>query len=69
MDLTVAAVAHELTCSPDTVRTLIRSGRLDAYRLSGERGPWRVQPAAIDAYRDAQRARDPWQRTRPRRSR
>lgn len=67
-DLTVRDVADVLATSPETVRSLISSGALSAYRLSGARGPWRVTPDALDAYRTAQTKRDPWARTRPRRT-
>lgn len=67
-DLNTRQVAAEINASTETVRSLIASGALSAYRLNGVSGPWRVTPAAIDEYRDRQRNRDPWQRTRPRRA-
>ena len=66
-DLTVAEVAKELSASPETIRRLIQSGDLQAYRLSGTAGPWRIEVAELHAYRERQRNRDPWMRTRPRR--
>ena len=63
-DLTVAEVARELSASPETVRRLIQSGDLQAYRLSGTAGPWRIEPAELVAYRERQRNRDPWVRSR-----
>lgn len=68
-DLTVKDVALELNCSRDAVRSLIASGDLKAYRLRSDRGQWRIEPSAIDAYREERKSRDPWARTRPRRSR
>lgn len=38
---------------PETVRKLIASGDLKAYRLGGDRGPWRIRPEALRAYRGA----------------
>jgi len=69
VDLQVREVAAELHVSAETVRVLIRSGELAAYRLRGTSGRWRVPRAAIDDYRDRQtRIRnDPWVRTRQRR--
>ncbi|WP_442946361.1 helix-turn-helix domain-containing protein [Oerskovia sp. USHLN155] len=56
---------------PETVRKLIASGDLKAYRLGGDRGPWRIRPEALRAYREqqARRAADPRVRTRPTRGR
>lgn len=65
-DLTVAEVASELNASPETIRRLIHLGDLQAYRLTGQAGPWRIEPSELDAYRKRQRNRDPWVRTRPR---
>lgn len=65
-DLTTLDVARELNASTETVRALIASGDLKAYRLRGASGPFRVQPAAVEEYRERQRTRDPWARTRSR---
>ena len=65
-DLTVAEVAKELSASPETIRRLIQTGDLQAYRLTWPAGPWRIEPGELDAYRERQRNRDPWVRTRPR---
>jgi len=49
--LTVAEVASILRCNDDTVRSLIRSGRLSASDIrTGRRSFYRVPRAAIDAY-------------------
>ncbi|MFD6163689.1 helix-turn-helix domain-containing protein [Oerskovia sp. NPDC060287] len=68
-ELTTKDVAAELRASTETVRNLIASGDLRVYRLRGERGPWRITPQVLEAYREhqARRAADPWVRTRPRR--
>lgn len=65
-DLRTRAAAAELDTTPETVRHLIKSGALKAYRLRGTAGPWRIRPEALDEYREAQTKRDPWARTRPR---
>lgn len=67
VDLTTAQVAAELSASRETVRRLISSGELRAYRLSSEGSPWRVRPEELDAYRERRQNRDPWVRSRPRR--
>ena len=67
VDLTTAQVAAELNASRETVRRLISSGELRAYRLSSEGSPWRVRPEELDAYRERRQNRDPWVRSRPRR--
>lgn len=66
-DLTAAQAAAELNTTPETVRRMIATGALGAYRLTGEAGPWRIRPDDLDSYRERQRARDPWVRTRRRR--
>lgn len=68
-DLAVRGVAAALCSSTDAVRVLVWSGCLGACSLSGDGGPWRIQPASINVDRAAQRARDPRRRTRPRSSR
>ncbi|WP_372595648.1 helix-turn-helix domain-containing protein [Actinotalea sp.] len=66
-DLTVRDVSEALATTPETVRVLIRDGLLiDAYRLHGDRGPWRVPASALDVYRERQALSDPWVRTRTR---
>lgn len=67
-DLTTKAVAAELHVSAETVRNLIAQGSLEAYRVNGAGGPFRVRPEAVDAYRERQRSLDPWARSTPRRS-
>lgn len=64
-DLTTLDVARELNASTETVRALIASGDLKAYRLRGSSGPYRIRPSALDEYRERQQNRDPWARTRP----
>lgn len=68
-DLTVSDVAAEIKASAETVRRMIHSGALDAYRLNGDKGPLRVPPEALDKYRENQKNRDPWARSRPRQTR
>jgi excisionase family DNA binding protein len=69
-DLTVRVTADELDCSDQTVRLLIRSGDLKAFRLRGTAGPWRIRREALEEYRARQEAvrSDPWTRTRPRKT-
>jgi excisionase family DNA binding protein len=50
--LEVAHVAHTLRLSPEQVRRLIRTRQLPAIRL-GHR--WRVEPAVLQRFIDAQR--------------
>lgn len=66
-DLTTRDAAEQMRTSPETVRSLIASGDLRAYRLRGVAGPWRIPADAIREYRERQANRDPWARTRPRR--
>jgi excisionase family DNA binding protein len=67
-DLTVKDVATELKTSPWTVRSLIASGELRAYRLHGDRSSFRIRPDALAEYRERrERMRDPWVPTRLRR--
>lgn len=68
-DLTTGDVAAELRTTPETVRRMIQSGVLDAYRLNADEGPFRVTPEALDQYRENQKNRDPWARSRPRQTR
>lgn len=65
-DLKTAEAAAALNTSPETVRRLISCGDLKAYRLRGTSGPWRIRPDHIEEYRERQRSKDPWARTRPR---
>lgn len=65
-DLKTAEAASLLNTTPETIRRLIESGDLRAYRLRGESGPWRIEQSQIEEYREKQRSRDPWARTRPR---
>jgi len=69
-DLTVGDAASDLHCSGQTVRLLIKSGDLRAFKLRGDRGPWRIRRDALDEYRANQEAvrADPWTRTRPRKT-
>ncbi len=54
-DMTVAEVASLLSRSPQTVRTWIREGDLDAYKLRGRE--YRVTRAALEAFLAYQQAR------------
>ena len=65
-DLTTAQVAEEVNTTPETVRRMIQTGALNAYRLRTDEGPWRVRPEDLDAYRERRQSRDPWARSRPR---
>lgn len=67
-DFTTEQVAEILQVSVGTVRLLIKSGSLTAYRLSGNRSQYRVTREALQDYRERQqRASDPWIRTQRRR--
>jgi excisionase family DNA binding protein len=49
--LTVPMVSERLKCSPQTVYTLIRTGRLPATRrLANPRGAWLVKPEALEQF-------------------
>lgn len=68
--LSVRVVSARLDTTPETVRRLIKSRAIKAFRLSGDHGPWRIRESALDAYiaeREAIRA-DPWKRSRPRKT-
>jgi excisionase family DNA binding protein len=52
-DMTVAEVASLLSRSPQTVRTWIRRGNLDAYKLRGKE--YRVTRDALEAFLALQR--------------
>ena len=52
-DLTVEQIADRLNRKPNTVRDWIRAGKLDAYSFNGKE--YRVTPAALHAYLQAQR--------------
>ena len=68
--LTVRTVAARLDTTPETVRRLIKTRAIKAFRLSGDHGPWRIRESAFDAFveqREALRS-DPWKRTRSRKT-
>jgi excisionase family DNA binding protein len=48
--MTVARVAAQLDCHPETIRRAIREGRLACYRM---RGCTRISPEHLQAYLDA----------------
>lgn len=49
--LTVREVSVRLKCSPQTVYSLIKDGRLSAVRrLGNPRGAWLVKPQALEAF-------------------
>lgn len=50
--LEVHEVAYYLKCSQETVRRLIREGKLTAIRLGTQ---WRVDPSDLKAFMDAHR--------------
>ena len=52
-DLTVEEVAERMKRKPNTITHWIRAGKLDAYKFNGRE--YRVTPAALDAYLQAQR--------------
>ncbi|MCI9889658.1 helix-turn-helix domain-containing protein [Micrococcales bacterium 31B] len=53
---TVADIAEMLKVAPATVRSLIKSGELEAF-LVGKRGEFRVEASKFDAYIEAQHAK------------
>ena len=48
-EISVARAAQIIRCSEDTVRRLIESGDLEAYRLTA-RGHWRVDRDSVTRY-------------------
>lgn len=49
--LLVADVARQLDCGPETVRRLVRSGALEAFRANpSPRAPLRFSQAFVDSY-------------------
>lgn len=53
--LTVPMVSERLKCSPQTVYSLIRTGRLPATRrLANPRGAWLVKPEALEQFTEAE---------------
>jgi len=67
-DLTTKDVALELRCTAGTVRGLIQSHELRAYRLA-DGGPYRITPEALNEFRAQREAErhDPWTRSQDRR--
>lgn len=47
------AIARELGCSPITVRRMIKSKRLKAFRTGNNSSPWKVWLAEIERVRTA----------------
>lgn len=47
---TVAEVARQLGCSPETIRRLVASGELPATRFAGRTSRLRIDNDAVDAY-------------------
>lgn len=54
-DLTVSEVAEFFHRAPQTVRTWIREGRLDAYRFTGQE--YRVTHRALEEFQERERVR------------
>jgi excisionase family DNA binding protein len=58
--LTVRAVAQRLSCSTQTVRNLIRTGRLPAHRRLGTaRGAWQITETDLAEFLGAAADRQP----------
>ena len=53
--LTTKEAASALGCSPDTVKRLLTSGKLQGRRLGGERGHWRITRASVAAFAEGKR--------------
>jgi excisionase family DNA binding protein len=53
--LSATKAALVLGCSSRTVRRLVAESRLDAVRLSGARGHWRITRASVDAFAEGKR--------------
>ena len=53
------AIAKELECSPITVRRMIKSKRLKAFRTGNNSSPWKVWLAEIERIRSAGRQMEP----------
>jgi excisionase family DNA binding protein len=47
--LTVEEVAERLRMHPDTIRRLLREGKIEGHIINRRAG-WRVRPSAIDDY-------------------
>jgi hypothetical protein len=50
---TPTALAHRFGCDQDTIYSLIRSGRLQAFDISpagSKRATWRISAAAVDDF-------------------
>jgi excisionase family DNA binding protein len=58
--LTVHETAQQLDCSPQTVRNLIRAGRLPASRRLGTpRGAWQITETDLAEFNEAATERSP----------
>jgi excisionase family DNA binding protein len=51
--LDIEEVAERLKVSESTIRSLVRSGKLRAYRIGGKRGRLRFKEEDLDAYVDS----------------
>lgn len=51
--LDIEEVAERLKVSESTIRSLVRSGKLRAYRIGGKRGRLRFKEEDLDAYIDS----------------
>ena len=49
-DLTVEDVAAQLGVVPETVRRLLRDGKLRGYRAGGRKAGWRIRPSDVVRY-------------------
>ena len=47
--LTVEQIAERLQFHPDTVRRLLREGKISGHRIS-RRGGWRARPSEVDRF-------------------
>jgi excisionase family DNA binding protein len=56
--LTVEQTAAYLQMAEDSVRRMLRTGRLPGYRLGGRRTGWRVKQSELDAWLESRRALD-----------
>jgi excisionase family DNA binding protein len=45
--LTVGQVATRLKVDPETVRRMLRDGRLDGVRLGGRKAGWRISASSV----------------------
>jgi excisionase family DNA binding protein len=64
--LTVEQAADEIQVHPETVRRLLRTGKLRGHRLGGRKAGWRIAMSDVVAYLSGGQALPPVQTASPR---